>query len=373
MTEREVYHDRLKKLVDSLNGSNLDALLLNRVSNIAYLTGAVNSCSWVFITNKGEKVVLLLDSDLELYQQESAIADIRTFRDHDPLSLFKKVIEELDLSHAKLGLELGRPGLPHHLLRMLRHAIPSTVDFENGEYLIEEIRAIKSEEEIEEIKKAARIAELGLETAIKNIKPGVKESEVVLEAEYAMRKAGGRIPVLNYVASGKRSCLAHHTASAKAIEAGDVVALDIHSGFRGYCADLARTVVCGKVSEEIKRAYACMIRAEEATIDACRPGARMLDVKKIFYQELNQAQDLHFLMGPVLHGVGIMNSEMPYFQFPYQAKGYPETLADNMVVAVSNIGLYSQKGWGVRVEDTVWLTGNGPVYLTNFSKDLISI
>jgi Xaa-Pro aminopeptidase len=327
----------------------------------------------VFITKKGEKVVLLLDSDLEVYKAESVISDIRPFRDHDPLSLFKKVIAELDLSHAKLGLELGRPGLPHHTLRMLRHAIPHTVEFENGEYLIEEIRAIKSAEEIEEIKKAAGITELGLETAIKNIRPGVKESDVVLEAEYAMRKAGGRIPVLNYVASGKRSCLAHHTASAKVIEAGDVVALDIHGGFKGYCADLARTVVCGKASAEVKRAYACMIRAEEETIAACRPGARMTDVKKIFYHELNQAQGLHFLMGPVLHGVGIMNSEMPYFQFPYQAKGYPEVLAADMVVAVSNIGLYSQKGWGVRVEDTVWLTDKGPVYLTNFSKDLISI
>ena len=68
-----------------------------------------------------------------------------------------------------------------------------------------------------------------------------------------------------------------------------------------------------------------------------------------------------------------MNSEMPFFNFPYQDKGRPEILQSNMVIAVSNIGLYSNEGWGVRVEDTALVTDASPVYLTSFSKDLLSL
>ena len=85
------------------------------------------------------------------------------------------------------------------------------------------------------------------------------------------------------------------------------------------------------------------------------------------------AKNFKFLTGPVIHGVGIMNYEMPSFTFPYDEKGYPEILEPNMIVAVSNIGLYSEKGWGLRLEDMVRVTDQEPVYLTHFSKELLSI
>lgn len=373
MNEKATYQGRLEKVVESLKKTEMDALLLNRTCNIAYLTGAVNSCSWVFISKKGEKIVLVLDSDADTYKAESVIKDIRTFREHDPFHLFKRVVKEMGLIHSKIGLELSRPGLPHHLLEMLRYALSPGVQFVNGEGLLEEMRAIKTAEEIEAIERAARITELGMETAIKTIKPGVSEADVELEVEYAMRKAGGRIPVINYVASGKRSLIAHHAPSSKKIEDGDVVTLDIHGGFQGYCADLSRTVVCGKTDKEVKGAYECLIRAEEEAIHLCRKGERLVEVKKTFYRNLSKGKHLKFLMGPVLHGVGIMNSEMPYFQFPYHEKGYPEILGLNMVLAISNIGLYSENRWGVRIEDTFLVTENEPIYLTHYSKELINI
>lgn len=373
MNEKKAYEERIKKVVEALKKTDMAALLLNRTSNIAYLTGVVNSCSWVFISKEGKAVALVLDADEEVYREESILTDVRTFRDHDPLHLFRTVMKEMGLTNSKLGLEFGRHGLPHHTLAMLRIAFPPTVEFVNGEMVLEELRVIKTDEEIEAIKKAVEITELGMATAIKTIRPGIRESEVELEAEYAMRKAGGRIPVINYVSSGKRSLMAHHSPSAKRIEEGEVVTLDIHGGFKGYCADLGRTVVCGKVRREVKEAYDCLIRAEEDAIDLCRKGARMVNVKKIFYQRLSERKNLKFLMGPVLHGVGIMNSEMPYFQFPYHEKGYPEILEKNMVLALSNLGLYSKEGWGVRIEDTYVVTEKEPVYLTHYTKELLSV
>jgi len=371
--DMSVHQERLQRVIDGLQETEIDALLLSRLSNIAYLTGAVNSCSWVFISREGKLVALVLDSDFEIYHEESVIDDIRTFRMHDPFNLFRKMIDELGFPHGKLGLEFSSPGIPHHSLAVLRHAFPENIEFVNGEPIIEEIRIIKTEEEIEAIKRAVEIAELGMQVAIDNIKPGIKESDVVLEAEYAMRKAGGRVPVLSYVASGKRSCLAHHTPSQKVIEQSDVVAVDIHGGFLGYCADLARTVVCGKIDREMADGYAYLRRAIEESLDLCRKGTKLIDIKKTFYRELNVAKGLKFLTGPVIHGVGIMNYEMPSFTFPYDDKGYPEILDTNMIVAISNIGLYSDQGWGLRLEDMARVTDQEPEYLTHFSKELLSI
>jgi Xaa-Pro dipeptidase len=373
MAHKAVYTERLKKVVDSINKAEIDALLLNRLSHIAYLTGAVNSCSWVFITGKGEHVALVLDSDADVYKDESVISDIRAFREHDPFHLFKSVTVELGLTHSKIGLELGRPGLAQHTLTIIRHAFPPTVQFVNGQMLLEESRTIKSKEEVEAIKKAAKIAELGMETAIKTIKPGIRETDVIIEAEYAMAKAGGRTGSVNYLASGKRSSMAHQIPSQKKIENGDLVVLDIHGAFSGYCADLARTIVCGQFDRDVEQGYSFCIKAEEETINLCRRGEKMTEIRKTFYKKMSEAKNLKFTTGPVLHGVGIMNYEMPYFSFPHNEKGYPEVLEANMVVAVSNIGLYSKNGWGVRVEDTAMVTDNEPVYLTDFTKELLII
>jgi len=373
MQNKTVFEARIGRVVESIQTSDMDAILFNRTCNIAYLTGVVNSCSWLFVTREGQRVALVMEADADVYREESIISDIRYFRMHDPLHLFRKMIKEIGFRRKKLGLELSRPGLAHHVLDMLRSAFPKEIQFVNGETLLEEIRMIKSNEEIEMIKKAVAITELGMKTAIKTINAGITESEIVLEAEYAMRKAGGRTPVLSYVASGKRSGMAHHTPSKKVIENGDVITLDIHGGWLGYCADLSRTVACGAIERKVEVAYRGLIAAQGKTLDLCREGETLFEIKKTFYRELKKVSGFKFLTGPVLHGVGIMNHEMPYFIFPYQDKGRPKKLQSNMVIAVSNIGLFSSQGWGVRVEDTVLITDAEPVYLTSYPKELVQL
>jgi len=368
-----VFQERLGKITEALQKSEMDALLLNKPWNLSYLTGAVNPCSWVFITRKGEQVALIWEPDVETYKEESIVSDVRFFRDFAPFQMFKSVAEELGLSHSKIGLELGRPGLSHPNVNLLKSSFPSDVKFINGETLLEEIRAVKTPEEIEKIKKAVEVVELGMKTAIQTIKPGVKESDIVLEAEYAIRKAGGKIPTINYAASGKRSGLSHQFATQKIIENGDVIILDIHGSFAGYCADMARTVSCGKVDKEIHQAYAHLLKAEEEIIQLCREGTKLTEIRKVFYRELGQAKGLKFLMGPPLHGIGVTPSELPTLLFPHHEKGLPEIMSANMVVAMSGIGLYSIQGWGVRAEDMILVTEKNPIYLTNFTRELLSI
>ena len=148
MQNRTVFEKRIGRVIEAIQTTDLDALLLNRTCNIAYLTGVVNSCTWLLVTREGQQVALVMESDAEIYREESIISDIRCFRMHDPFHLFRKMVKETGFSRKKLGLELSRPGLAHHVLDMLRFAFPKDIQYINGETLLEEIRAIKSNEEI---------------------------------------------------------------------------------------------------------------------------------------------------------------------------------------------------------------------------------
>ena len=112
MQNRAVFEERIGMVFESLQKTDLNAILFNRTCNIAYLTGAVKSCSWLFITRDGQRVALVMESDAEVYREESIINDIRCFRIHDPFHLFRKMIREIGFRCKKLGLELSRPGLP---------------------------------------------------------------------------------------------------------------------------------------------------------------------------------------------------------------------------------------------------------------------
>jgi len=178
------------------------------------------------------------------------------------------------------------------------------VELVNGEPIVEAMRAVKSAEEIKGIQKAAAIAELGMKTAIGLIRPGIRECDIMTEAEYFMRKEGGRLSTLNYFGSGMRSCIAHHTPSEKKIEAGDVVTIDIHGAFRGYCADLARTVLCGKMRKDVAKAHDLLHKAQEESLRFCTANGSLRSTLQAFYRVLRGAKPLRFLTGRCSMGSG---------------------------------------------------------------------
>jgi Xaa-Pro aminopeptidase len=104
LKNRIVFKERIGRLVESIQANDMDALLFNRTCNIAYLTGAVNSCSWLFITRNGQQIALIMEPDALVYREESIISDIRCFRMHDPFHLFRKMVKEIGFRRKKLGL-----------------------------------------------------------------------------------------------------------------------------------------------------------------------------------------------------------------------------------------------------------------------------
>ena len=236
--------------------------------------------------------------------------------------------------------------------------------------VISPLRMLKESEEIECLIAAAQVAEAGMTAAVKATSPGVREIDVAGEAEHAMRKAGAEgWASATYVASGWRSAMAHGPASTKAIQAGDVVQVHLAPVASGYTVDLCRTVLVGQAPEEARRALDAYIEAQAAGIAAATPGAPLLGIDTAMAAALDRSGFGGAFLRPVFHGVGIEHEEAPIpgGHAVIHGEEKVEQVLAGMVLAIGNCGIY-RDAFGVRAEDTVWVSERGPIPLTTHPK-----
>jgi len=251
------------------------------------------------------------------------------------------------------------------------HAKPKGVAVKDCTHIMSELRLVKEPEEVERIRAAARVATIGMTKAIEAVKPGITESQVASEAEYAMRQAGAEEFWRTYVSSGPRTNIAHGLPTLRKLQSGDLVMIDIHPIVNGYSADICRTVCVGKPTTEQQAAYDLYLKAQQATIAKVKAGAKILDLEQTLHGMLKDAGHGEHIFGPPIHGVGIEfeESPLPAGHAFFHGEKEPLPLEANVVIDVGNCGLYTGP-WGVRVEDTVVAGDNGPLVLTDYPRQL---
>jgi Xaa-Pro aminopeptidase len=225
------------------------------------------------------------------------------------------------------------------------------VDVENA---ICDLRAQKSESEIEVIRYAYRIAEIGLNAALSTIKEGTTEREIAAEIESAMRRAGAEgTGIDTIVASGpnNRPILARSTF--RRIRANDLVLLTIAPRYEGYHAAIGRPVIVGDPGAEILHAIDVAAKAQEACFNALKPGIPGREVEKIG-RRIVESDGLgpYFLYSGV-HSVGVIEFEPPIFGPTSQAE-----LKEDMIISI-DIPMFNAPWGGLRIEDGYLISENG--------------
>ena len=279
--------------------------------------------------------------------------------------------EELGIHSGVVGLEYTY--LTQSMMAMLTHphAKPASITVKDATHVLSELRLAKDAQELERIRAAARVADVGVKSAIAEAKAGATESQVAAAAEYCMRHAGAEEFWRTYVSSGPRTNLAHGLPTNRNLEDGDLVMIDVHPIVNGYSADTCRTVCVGEPSAEQQVAYDLFLRAQQATIARIKAGVGMAELEATMHGVLRDAGHGKHIFGPPMHGVGIEFEEAPLpagHAFFHGEKEAP-SLPANVVLAVGNCGLYLGP-WGVRVEDTVVVGVDGPEVLTNYPRVL---
>lgn len=347
----------------------IDALFVMKPTNLAYLTGDGRPCALGLLTTSGKFVVAVPECDVPSMRALSHATDIRSFRSEDEMFHgFRDVLAELGLSRATIGLEKNFFDAALHEVFSTHILGDATVV--SATPVLSRLRMLKDADEVALMTEAARVADIGMDAAVEATTAGAVERLIAGEAEYAMRKAGAEgwaTPV--YVASGWRSAMAHGPASSKAIAKGDVVQVHLAPIVDGYSVDLCRTLFVGDVPAEAREAFDAFIDAQEAGIAAATCGAPLMGIDAAMAEVLAARGYQDAFLRPVFHGVGMEHEEAP---IPGgHAVIHGEEKVDNvetdMTLAIGNCGIYHQT-FGVRAEDTVWVSPDGPVQLTRYPK-----
>jgi Xaa-Pro aminopeptidase len=232
--------------------------------------------------------------------------------------------------------------------------------------VIEMLRMIKTKEEIEKIKTAAKIADSAFTRILDFIRPGVTELEVANELEFYMRKLGATSSAYDIiVASGQRSALPHGVASTKLIETGDMVTLDFGAYYQGYRSDMTRTIAVGEPRAELKEIYNIVFEALSNALAAIKPGITGQEADAFtrdYITEKGYGEQYGHGSG---HGIGLDIHEEPFMS--------PKCdifLKPGMIVTVEP-GIYIPALGGVRIEDDILITEYGNNIITKSPKELI--
>jgi Xaa-Pro aminopeptidase len=366
------HKERIGKAARLMKEAGIDVLLLSKPSNMFYLTGDGRLCAYAMITQDGKVALGVPKTDVDDVSQVAHFDHIVGFEDEvGMIHSIAHYFQRFGISQGAVGLEYTF--LTQSMMGMFTHphAKPEKVTVKDCTHIMSALRSVKDDEEIERIRAAARVAEAGMRAAIGAVRPGITESQVAAEAEYAMRQAGAEEFWRTYVSSGPRTNIAHGLPTARKLETGDLVMIDIHPIVNGYSADMCRTVCVGRPTAEQQAAYDLYLKAQQATIARVKAGVGMAELEQTLHGVLKEAGHGEHIFGPPMHGVGIEfeESPLPPGHAFFHGEKEPPPLEANVVIAVGNCGLYLGD-FAVRVEDTVLVTPEGHTVLTAFARSL---
>ena len=231
---------------------------------------------------------------------------------------------------------------------------------------LDEIRIRKDRDEVEQLTLVAALASRSLTAVLGSIRPGVREADIALELELEMRRRGADGTAFDFiVASGVRGAMPHGRASDKIIQAGELVTIDFGALKDGYHSDETVTVACGEPGTRAREIHAIVRTAHDMAIDAARSGISCKDLDEVARAYIRGKGFGDYFGHGLGHGLGLEIHEMPTLSPRSVA-----VLEEGMVVTIEP-GIYIPGFGGVRIEDTVVVTGNGCHVLTSADKQLL--
>jgi Xaa-Pro aminopeptidase len=363
------YARRQHDLQGILSRHHFDGLLITHLPNIRYLSGFTGSSAVLVVTES--TAVLFTDgrysAQARAEVQGAKVVISRKAAINTAAAWLARNRLKFRKSRIRIGVDGERLSIAARTL--LSKILPSGFLLREAPPLVEQARMIKDATEIELIRRAVRLGSSLFDRILKKVRPGVRETEVAAELEYAARKCGAEaMSFPTIVGAGPRSALPHARASQAAIPPSGFVVCDFGVILAGYCSDMSRTVHVGRQpTAEARRLYNAVREAQQAAVVAVRPGIKVADVDRVARKQLQKQGLSRYFTHSTGHGVGLEIHEPPRL-----AAGQNELLRPGMVITIEP-GVYVPGRWGVRIEDMVLVTERGCEVLTPTSKELITV
>lgn len=374
------FESRWKRVRSEMARSGIDVLIVVSPININYLVGAAAKSyqafqCLLFPLEPGPLTMLLRLSDVAEVIDHSLVEDVRGWggrKLEDPIEVLTKIIADKGYAQKRLALECPPYYLSvaHH--RKLQVALGDNL-VADATTLVEDLKLVKSPAELTYIRRAAEIADIGMESIVRSLAVGRTEREVAAEAHRAMMAAGGDSPPspMNFV-SGERTCYAHGLPSDRVLQNGDFMHIEYGASYRRYTSTIARHLSIGHASARARELHDVTREACDACIASIKAGvpaevphlAAVEAIRKAGLEEFN----LH------LTGYGIAPGFPPSWgETLNMFYGSKYVLQAGMVVSVEPPIFIHRERMGARLIDCVIVKEDGAEILSRYPRDLIEL
>jgi Xaa-Pro aminopeptidase len=343
-------NDRVERLRASLE----EPLLVTNPKSVYYLIGFHSSNAALLLDE--ERVRLFTDFR---YAERAREVEGVEFTE-TPRSLYKQLA----------GLLSGRIGFESAFVTYLNYQALTAgeVELVPRPGLVEALRLIKDEDELDRVRRASAITEQAYARLAEERFVGRTERELAWRMEELFHELGAEESAFpTIVAAGPNGSRPHAEPGDRTIEAGQTVVIDAGARVESYCADCTRTFATGDLPEELQRAYEICLDGQEKAVDAAVAGAPAPEVDATARDPISAAGFGDNFRHGLGHGVGLDVHEAPRLAADSQ-----DTLAAGNVVTIEP-GIYLEGLGGIRIEDLVIVTEDGPEVPGSFTKELVRV
>lgn len=338
---------RIKQLRSALPQKNIDAFLIQKDINIAYLTGFPASESWLLVGPRTTSYITDFRYILEARKGLKGIS-IKQYTKSPYETLFALAKEQ---NIKRIGIDERHLTLSQY--KILKGKCPKGIKIVKADNCVEHLREIKDAGEVARVRKALRIHKQAHQLLKRIVKPKISEREIFLKLEKFVKSKGAGFSFDTIVASGVNSCYPHAKVTDRKIRLNEPVLIDMGIDVGGYKSDLTRMFFLGKIPELVRKVHSHVYRAQQKAIEKIRAG---ISAAEIDLQARNYLKEhgLEKYFGHALgHGVGLEIHEDPRLG---QTNSAP--LREGMIITIEP-AVYIPNKFGIRIEDMVLVTKKG--------------
>ncbi len=372
----KINHERIKKAQELMKKENMLGLMIMNHDDYIYFFGDLRVQPRAIIPASGPPVLVGFRAEEDELREQVKNHEITLFSHvGEQISNIKEVFQNLfegappGMSHRenpKVGMQMWFH-TPAFLVDLFRK-VNKQVELVPSDPVMDELRMVKDEEEIDKMKKAQSIAAKGMDTARELLKPGITGHELATEITYTMMKEGAEgTSTPMHINVGKRSCWIHGTVTKDPIKEGELVVIDLTPMFEGYCSNLARTFIIGQPDKTQQKLFDTYLEMHEASRKELKPGNTPGNLDRLG-KEICEKHGLgEYHIKGISHGIGLRFEENPASTIiPAHIR---TKLRKDMTITVGHTVLAIPGVGGVRFEDIYRVTDNGGIILHEYPYD----
>ena len=390
------------RILNVMNKNRLVALVASTSENVSYLCDvpqvpgvvSVAAAHGITFNEKGRETSLVIPAVAvdQWAQSDSPVKDVKIYGEfyyykneplnYDALSLAEKKIVDVYFTQPRRtgeivdalvglfrerGLVKGRVGfdetnVPPSRLRLIRKKLPK-IKLVPASGIFQEIRMVKSPDEIERIRKAVEATEKGIQAVMEASRPGVKNRELQFVYRTTIMKENCT-PFFGVIGAGTESAIVNHLPSEHVLQLGDIMRIDCNAVYRNYVSDVGRNAVIGTPSEKARKYFNALRKGTEEMERAIKPGLKFSELFHIAVSTVRKSGIPFYQRQNTGHSLGLQVVEPPIISPDSSTK-----LLEDMVIAIETP--YYELGFGAfNPEDTVRVTKNGAEKLSKSENDL---